>query len=91
MPRPNSSFTECCVGLVLNSFAEEINGTNVMCINRVLFPPNSVKIRLMVPNYDQKTKKANDKNSNDYFNVSVLMSKAFSRHLKGSYATMLIK
>jgi hypothetical protein len=29
MPRPSSSFTECCVGLVLSSPAEGIQGTRV--------------------------------------------------------------
>ena len=43
MPKPKSSLTECWVGFVLNSFAEDRNGTKVKWINNVLLFPSSFR------------------------------------------------
>ena len=39
------------------------------------FLQNSSKSELMVPSYDQKSKTVHEETSNDYFNVSVRVSK----------------
>src|ERR1039458_814155 len=44
MPRARSSFTLCCVGLVLSSCAAAIHGTRVTWMNRQLSRPSSWRI-----------------------------------------------
>src|SRR2546426_6026867 len=44
IPILSSSFTECCVGLVLSSWAAAINGTKVTWTNRVCSRPSSWRI-----------------------------------------------
>ena len=73
IPELNNSFTECWVGLVLNSLATDTNGNKVRCIKHVFFLPNSflscliasrngkLSISPTVPPISQITKSSFDK------------------------------